>query len=158
MLIELKNLKTLASLSEETHCYTAKIYIDGKPAFDASNHGHGGCDDYRPIAPFTYDDIKRINEWLAANRKPYEAYGTTIECSLEIEVGDLINKELARKTLARMLRSQIVVLVDDKGKEALATYPKRFAPTVENIAKVKARGETVVNNNIALEKRALALV
>jgi len=157
MLIELKNLKTLASLSEETHCYTAKIYIDGKPAFDASNHGHGGPDLYRPIAPFTYADEKRINDWLKTN-KPLTGQYASLDNSLEIEVGDLINKELARKTLARMLRSQIVVLVDDKGKEALATYPKRFAPTVENIAKVKARGETVVNNNIALEKRALALV
>lgn len=57
MIIELKNLKTLASLSEETHCYTATIYVDGKPAFQASNRGHGGCDDYRPIAPFTYDVV-----------------------------------------------------------------------------------------------------
>jgi hypothetical protein len=164
MKIELKNLKTLASLSEETHCYTATIYVDGKPAFEASNHGHGGPDMYRPIAPFTYEDEKRIDEWLA-NSKPIIGSGTRpdgstweLRHSLEIEVGELINNEIARKRLARMLKAQIVVLVDNKGQPALATYPKRFAPTPANIATIRGRGETVVNGNVDLEQKALALV
>jgi hypothetical protein len=158
MKIELRNLKTLASLSEETHCYTATIVVDGKPAFQASNHGHGGPDHYQPIAPFTYDDVKRIDAWLAANRPVDKSYGMEIECSLEIEVGDLINKALAVKRLNRMLKTKIVVLVDNKGKPALATYPARFPPTPKNIELIKARGEKVVNLDNTLAAQALELV
>jgi hypothetical protein len=154
MLIELKNLKTLASLSEETHCYTAKIYVDGKPAFNASNHGHGGCDNYDPIAPFTYADVKRISDWLGENRPPITGYGSELKVDLELEVGQLINDEIARKRLARILKSQIAVLTD----RGVATYPKRFAPTPANIALVKGRGEKVINGDADLEKKALALV
>jgi hypothetical protein len=164
MLIELKNLKTVAALSEETHCYTAVILIDGKPAFHAKNRGHGGCDDYDPIAPYTYADLKRIDEELAKS-KPVISSGTRADGStwelthsLEIEVGELINNEIARKRLSRMLKSQIVVLVASESGPALATYPKRFAPTAENFAKVRARGETVVNGDSVLIQRALALV
>lgn len=154
MKIELKNLKTLASLSEETHCFTATIYVDGKPAFEASNHGHGGCDMYRPIAPFTYDDVKRISDWLGENRPPITGYGSELKVDLELEVGELINAEIARKRLARILKSQIAVITP----KGLATYPKRFAPTPANIAIVKGRGEQVVNGDADLEKKALALV
>lgn len=42
--LELRNIKYMASLSEETNCYSATVYLDGKPVCDVSNHGHGGCD------------------------------------------------------------------------------------------------------------------
>lgn len=42
MNIELRNLKHFASGSEETECFTATIYVDGKKVGDASNDGHGG--------------------------------------------------------------------------------------------------------------------
>lgn len=158
--IEVRNLKTLASLSEETHCYTATIYVNGKPAFEASNHGHGGADLYRPIAPFTYEDEKKIEEFLAAS-KPVISSGTRPDGStwelrhgLEIEVGEQIENIIATKRLNRILKSQIAVITD----RGLATYPKRFAPTPANIATIKARGEKVVNGDAELEKQALALV
>lgn len=42
MNITLKNFKHMASLSEETLCFTAKVCLDGKAIGDAQNHGHGG--------------------------------------------------------------------------------------------------------------------
>lgn len=42
MKITLKNFKHLASLSEETLCFTATVCVDGKAIGTASNHGHGG--------------------------------------------------------------------------------------------------------------------
>lgn len=42
--LELRNIKYMASLSEETNCYSATVYLDGKPVCEVSNHGHGGCD------------------------------------------------------------------------------------------------------------------
>lgn len=158
MKIEVRNLKHSASLSEETHAYTATIYVDGKPAFNASNHGTGGPDMYHPIAPFTWEDEKRIDEWLKANKPPHTDYGMTIEHSLEIEVGDQINQILAKRQLDRMLKKKLVVIVEEKGQVALATYPAKFAPTHERIAQLKARGEKVVNGDPELEAKALELV
>lgn len=42
--LELKNIKHMESLSEETNCYRADLYLDGKKVAAVSNHGHGGCD------------------------------------------------------------------------------------------------------------------
>ncbi len=163
MKIEVRNLKHSASLSDETYAYTATIYVDGKPAFHASNHGTGGPDMYHPIAPFTYADVKRVDEYLASTR-PVEhherADGSTFEMKhcLEFEVGEQIDAILTKRRLDGMLKRKLVVLVDNKGKPALATYPAKFKPTPENIAKLKARGEKVVNDDAALEARALELV
>lgn len=159
MKIEIRNLKHSPSLSEETYAYTATIYIDGKPAFHASNHGQGGADMYRPIAPFTYDDEKRVNEWLKANHPKIDnPYGEPFEPDLELVVGGLITDQIAKKRLDGMLKRKLVVLVEDNGQPALATYPTKFKPTAENIAKLKARGEKVVNGDEALREKALALV
>lgn len=40
--IALKNVKYMASLSEETYCFTATLYVDGKKAGTAENRGNGG--------------------------------------------------------------------------------------------------------------------
>jgi hypothetical protein len=43
MNITLKNFKHAAFASQETYCFEATVYIDGKKAGHASNEGHGGC-------------------------------------------------------------------------------------------------------------------
>ncbi len=48
MEIALKNISYSERLSEETNCFSATIYIDGKKAGEASNHGHGGPTMIRP--------------------------------------------------------------------------------------------------------------
>lgn len=154
MKIELKSLKVSKSLSEETTAYTATIVIDGVPAFHASNHGTGGPDSYHPIAPFTYADEKRIDEWLKVNRKPSESHGITLEYDLELEVGDLIAKDECSKALKRMLKAKIVVLGEDKGKPTVFTY--KAAPTPQNIAAIKAKGNIVVNDNPAVFEATVA--
>ena len=146
MKIEIRNLKIAKTLSEETTAYTGVIYIDGKRAFDASNHGQGGCDNYRPIAPFKYDDIDRINTWLKANRTPMEnPYGSPLEYDLELEVGDLITKFEIRKEFDRMVKKRLVVIGDKDGVPTLFTY--KNAPTQANIDALNKRGEKVVNGN-----------
>jgi hypothetical protein len=154
MKIEVRNLKHSPSLSEETNAYTATIYVDGKRAIDASNHGTGGPDMYRPIAPFTYKDIERVDAWLKANNPKDTSYGIEIEHSLEIEIGDQVENILARKQLDKILRTKITVIVGDH----LESYPAKHKPDARNIAAVKAKGETVVNGDPALYEKALKLL
>jgi hypothetical protein len=42
MELTLKNVKVHADMSEETTCFSASVYIDGKRAGTAKNRGHGG--------------------------------------------------------------------------------------------------------------------
>jgi hypothetical protein len=46
MHIELKNLKVVKALSEETVCFTAKLYIEGVACGMVSNRGTGGAHEY----------------------------------------------------------------------------------------------------------------
>jgi hypothetical protein len=43
--IELKNIRVLTSMSQETHCYEATLWVDGERWGTVGNAGHGGCDD-----------------------------------------------------------------------------------------------------------------
>ena len=47
MKLKLKNIKHSEFASQETNCYQAVVYLNGKPFADVSNDGHGGCD-YQP--------------------------------------------------------------------------------------------------------------
>ncbi len=49
--IILKNLKYAAFASEETSCFSATVYVDGKRLCTARNDGHGGCDSYDSLGP-----------------------------------------------------------------------------------------------------------
>lgn len=146
MLIELKNLKHMASLSEETYCYTGTVYVDGKKAFEASNRGHGGCDDYRQIGTVTEAEV---NDWLKANHPPYENDGFKLDYDLEMFIGDLITAELAakeRKRIVAKLRKLLATNVAAIEGNSLVTW--KLPPTPENLLRVKAKKPNVriVNN------------
>lgn len=51
MKVELKNVKVHNDMSEETACFSATIYIDGKKAGEARNQGHGGPTNYHILDP-----------------------------------------------------------------------------------------------------------
>lgn len=44
--VSLKSIKHFAAGSEETDCFVATLYLDGKKAGDVRNDGHGGCNSY----------------------------------------------------------------------------------------------------------------
>ena len=44
MKLELKNIKHTEWASQETHCFQASLYVDGKAVAIIGNDGQGGCD------------------------------------------------------------------------------------------------------------------
>lgn len=128
MKITISNLKHSASLSQETHAFTATVLVDGVRAFEASNHGTGGPDHYYPIKGYTGPSEKEINDWLKANTPAIKEHGYELENSLEIVVGDLVNDELARKQLKRMLSTKILVIDKDGEENALFSYKGKPTP------------------------------
>ena len=57
--IEIKNLKLNKHFSQETHCFTATVYIDGKRAFSTENEGRGGPNNYYPYGKTQKAGAKR---------------------------------------------------------------------------------------------------
>ena len=109
MKITLKNIKHSAFASQETHCFEAVIYIDGKRFCHVQNDGHGGSDDYYALNESTmsemWDQINEINAELGKEKLTTE-YGEgksfTVSNSLEIVVGDLMNDHLTNKQAKRI--------------------------------------------------------
>jgi hypothetical protein len=56
---ELKKVKIFDEMSEETMCFTAQIWENGKHVADVSNRGYGGGSDVYPTKGFTHADVQK---------------------------------------------------------------------------------------------------
>lgn len=67
--VELKNLKIHDDMSEETTCFSASIYFDGKKIGTVQNKGRGGSHNY-----YWSDNEagRRLNEWAKAQPTEFE--------------------------------------------------------------------------------------
>ncbi len=82
MHIELKNIKIHADMSEETTCFSASIYLNGKKVGTAKNDGRGGSNMY------WWDDREagmRVHAWAQEQPTEYdfEKLDQVIGCLLE---------------------------------------------------------------------------
>lgn len=121
MKIELRRINHNPKLSEETNAFSAEIWIDGEPAFEARNQGQGGCDLYRQLGRWCEAEV---NVWLKANRPIRPFQGLTLEHDLEAEVGDLLASELEYRRLKRLLRTNLITI--ERGQ--IFQYPLRKRP------------------------------
>lgn len=123
MKIELKNLKINERLSEETTCFSATVYVDGKRAFEASNRGHGGANEYHG----GYEAAAAY----AATLPPYTSEVGSLPYDLDMLIDDLIEKHRFESALKRDLKRVAFI---DGGKyfltKALAT-PDMIAAVIK---------------------------
>lgn len=118
--IELKKLKIHDDMSEETLCYSAEVWVDGKPAFLASNHGTGGGDLFDALPGKSRRDSDPVIERCEAYaktlpRKKSPLFPDGLEMDLELLIGDLIEVEREKKDRAkffRQLQDRIFILRD----------------------------------------------
>ncbi len=122
MKFELKNVKHSEFASQETHCYEATLYVDGKRFCIVGNDGHGGCDYHHGINGMTNSELyERINKFDKELAKEIiscgeRADGSHYEVSncLEIICGELVNDFLSKREIKGWLRK--VCTIDDDGK------------------------------------------
>ena len=111
MKLELKNIKYYASMSEETDCYEAILYVDGKRLGRVHNDGHGGCDYH----DFSWKDYERVNEWCKENLPkwicPFD--NTENETDLDLWCHGQVTNYLMQKDLKRLLK-KLFVMEEDK--------------------------------------------
>ena len=112
MKLELKNIKHTAWASEETHCYQASLYVDGKPVAIVSNDGHGGCDrDYdHPKFKGDYRAQMRAVEahFKSLPNTPVEWNEDGMEQQLEFWCADQVNDFLVSRELKKKMTKQVL--------------------------------------------------
>lgn len=131
MLLKLKNIKRTEWASQETHCYQASLYVDGKPVAIVSNDGHGGCDRDYPHPKFKGDyraTMNAVNDYFKALPKTdtCDLFPDGIEQQLEYWCCDQVNDWLSSKELKRKLKSHVLIQKLDKD----GIYQTKFHPTV----------------------------
>ena len=98
MKIELKKISFNERMSEETNCFVADLYINGKNVGECRNDGHGGCTDYRGN---TREDDKIIAQAEAYCKTlpkiKSDFFKTEFEQSLERVIDQLLEDHLKAK-------------------------------------------------------------
>jgi hypothetical protein len=152
MKLELKAIKHSAFASQETHCYNAALFVDGKPLAIVSNQGHGGCDDenQHPKCKMNHGDyrdkMREVYDHFEAMPEVEHQSGTykfMCQPSLEVWCGDQVNRFLSSKDLKRMLKSKVVLHCTADN----AIYTVKGAYTAARSKGIKAanNGHTILN-------------
>ncbi len=121
MKITLKNIKHSAFASQETHCYEASIYVDGKKSGTVFNEGFGG-EDHIDWNSKEIED--RVNAWVKVQPRmplPWDE-NDTLPFSLEIMFGELVNRWLDEKELKRVLRKGLIMINNNNEKGSYSIY------------------------------------
>ena len=125
--LELKGIKHAAFASQETHCYEASVYYNGKKIGVVSNEGHGGCDDFTPSGgtpneahtmKHRYEVWRKLEDRIAEEHPQYfmEWDKSWNKMTLEIWCCDQVNKFLATKDFNRYMKSKVVFIKPDEPK------------------------------------------
>lgn len=152
MKIELKNIKHAAFASEETYCFQAALYINGKKRGGVSNDGRGGpthFDDHdaereidayaKTLPPVTYQSFDQSNSM-------------TIEQDAEWIVNGLLEDYLILRDMTKALRSRVLFVEDGK---VWQTKPCASAVLAANIKHYADKGLKVLNTLPKAEALAL---
>jgi|TARA_R110002124_G_scaffold219142_1_gene385035 hypothetical protein len=148
MKLELKNIKHTEWASQETHCFQASLYVDGKAVAIIGNDGQGGCDyEYdHPKCKVDYRaTMKAVHAYFKAlPNEPSEWSEDGFPQQLEYWCAEQINDWLSAKELKRKFKSHVVYQLKGTG----ALYQTKYHPTV-------TKGEWVVDRKEAHTRRIL---
>jgi hypothetical protein len=106
MKIELKALKYSDFASQETHCFHANIYIDGKKAGWAENNGHGGMTNIQPRA--LYETLRQCTDKIPPRIVDFNGTTLTLEASPDSYVDELVTLALHERDLKRAMKTRIL--------------------------------------------------
>lgn len=121
MQCELRNVKIMKSLSQETECFSAKLYIDGKPAATVENRGCGG-----PNETYFKDPVleqKFYDYCKSLPNEPSEHFpeGLTMDSDL------LVSNLLERFQRQKLCKKKIVFTLKDQ-PHALCMFNIPYSP------------------------------
>jgi len=171
MKITLKNIRYNERLSEETHSFSADLYIDDVKAGEASNYGHGGPTDYQAKDEVGKKLIEQAEEYckgLPPNKFTVEGKEYSLPVSLESFIDSLVDDYLNQRELQKFRKKidkdserGIVFGIPDKSYQLLglkypvdvmlanpAAHQALVKILAERIAPELTEGKIILNTNI----------
>lgn len=130
--LELKSIKHFAALSQETHAYSANIYVNGKRVGVVSNEGSGHCDSVF-LDKGTVITIEQINQYCKSEYID--------DCDFEYWCCEQVNRFIAKKDLKKELKRKILLIQNCR------IYGYRLKPTQVNIDAIKKRDNIEITLN-----------
>ena len=109
--IELKNLKHSDFASQETYCFEASVYIDGKKAGTVSNQGCGGCHSYHPNT--LYHILAKEAAKLPHHEWRLNEEVLSVAPDADTIISELVTEALTAKDLKSGMRRRILFVGDN---------------------------------------------
>jgi hypothetical protein len=149
--IKLKNIKHMPSLSEETECFSATIYIDGVKKGTASNRGHGGPNEIHPYA--LADEINTYAKTLphiVSSFKTEDGAPYTYEQSADSVLSEILQTELENKRFKKLCLKNTLFRIADQDYEegSWSKYNVKFTQEVANKLYAKYPNCTILNETL----------
>ena len=153
MNIELRNVKYAAFASEETPCFSAAVFIDGKRVGEVSNDGHGGCHRYSSW---------ELEQRLDAHAKTLpplkdEYFSEGLEQDADLFINTLLEHALMVRDLKRLLKDRLVFTRDGKVHQTKRLPPDALAQALANPGRALAQFKATALLNALPFDEALAL-
>jgi hypothetical protein len=153
MNIELRNVKYAAFASEETACFSAAVFIDGKRVGEVSNDGHGGCHRY---SSFELEDrLDAHAKTLPPIKKDWCPEG--LQQTADILIDRALDYALMARDLKRCLKDRLVFVRDGKVFRSKRLPPDALAQALANPARALAQFKATALLNALPFDEALAL-
>ena len=110
MKLELKNVRVNNAMSEETTCFTATLYADGKKMAHCRNSGTGGMTDVRFIDEFNSESVQHVLEWCKDN-PVVQSYRNKVMKFHDVStrVDELLFEYLMKKELISRQKNSLVL-------------------------------------------------
>lgn len=133
---ELKKVKIHDDMSEETMCFSAELWVDGKHLADVSNRGHGGSNDFYVHKPFKYNDIAE-----------FDTLDGEVAIFEEADRIDVLKKHQSKGIVLRK-GSELSVVKFPIGITKWKKHPQYESWNNNVVEKYTAQGYEVLNKNL----------
>ena len=144
MKIELKALKYSDFASQETHCFQANIYIDGKMRGTADNDGRGGMTTIRPWQ--LHNEIKLHTDKIPPRIVDFNGTQLTLETSPDSLIDEFVTLALHERDLKRAMKSRILFTRENQVFETKKLTAAELAASLDNAhLKDKLKADQVLN-------------
>ena len=155
--VTLKSIKFLESMSEETNCFTANVYFDGKLVATASNRDHDGNTDVLRDPKCGVVLFKEFEDYCNS-LPPYVNGSFTLPSDMEMVVDNLFEDWLElkeeKKLLANMKKG---LLFGSKDHYSMVSWKGVTLEVLinQNNPNMMARIKQIIKENIAKGKPLL---
>lgn len=161
MKLELKSVKFSEAFSEETNCFTADLFANGKKIAYVKNDGHGGCTFYNAY-PLMATKLVEAEQY-ALSLPEINCGEFSIKSNLEHVIDDLFEKWLDKKEAKKLEKNfEKGICYGSKNcynmhywkgttlKEML-NNPIGVARVKKVVADLISQNKTILNTNLPLE-------